>query len=197
MVARIPDQYMRLDWDKDFRGEQETKDRVAMYLDKWDAAKRDGMGMEFLSPRQGVGKTFGATHIGRELVKAGERVLFAPFSEVIRSLEVAADREFEERARDTTVLILDEVTPPPTIKASSLFANRFEAIIRHRTNYNRPIIMTTNMTHEDLEEQYPRTYSLLYPKQIPVPMKGDDARQGAVAQTNLDRMINDDTRPIV
>lgn len=196
-LANIGDQYQRLDWNT-FHGSEDVKDAVSLFLSKWDRFKQNGMGLEFSSANLGVGKTFAATHVGKELVKRGEAVLFMPFLEVISLL--GRDQEYrnqqEDRLRDTTVLILDEVVPAWTDAQHNLFSGKFEELIRHRTNFNRVTIMTTNLSPSKLHDEYPRTYSLLEAKQIRVEMRGEDARQTFIAQENIELIANDEVRPI-
>jgi DNA replication protein DnaC len=195
-LANIGDQYQRLNW-KDFSGSQAAKDAVALYLDKWEKAKLNGMGLEFSSPNLGVGKTFAATTIAKELIKKGERVYFLPFLEVVEILAHSKDRSPQEtRLRDTPVLVLDEVVPAITAAQRELFASKFEEVIRHRTNYNLVTIMTTNLTPDELHDEYPRAYSLLAAKQIRIEMKGQDARQGVRELRNEELLANDEVEPI-
>lgn len=198
MLAGIPDQYMRLAWE-DFRaGNEDMKDKVATYLEKWDSFKLHGMGFEFASPRLGVGKTFAATHIGKELIKRGESVFFIPFLRVIPVLirENQDWTKIERKLYESTVLILDEVVPPSTAPMAALFSGKLEELIRNRTDYNRVNIITTNMDAEEMERTYPRPYSLLAAKQVRVVLEGADARQQHIANENLEMAINEETRPI-
>lgn len=196
-VANIGDQYQRLDW-KDYRGDDKVRDSVQLYLDKWDKFKIHGMGVEFSSVNLGVGKTFGATHIGKELIKRGEKVFFIPFLEVISVLSKQhhQSEDYERRLYETTVLILDEVIPPWTAPQENLFAGKFEELIRNRTNFNRVTIMTTNLRPEALHINYPRPYSLLAAKQLRIEMQGTDARQSFIEQENMELIMNDEVRPI-
>lgn len=196
-LANIGDQYQRLNF-ADFQGSESVVDAVTVFLSKWDAFKINGMGLEFSSPNLGVGKTFAATHIGKELVKRGEKVYFLPFRDVIGLLnkELSYRNAAEQRLRDTTVLILDEVGTGISTAQHQLFADQFEELIRHRTNFNRVTIMTTNLTPEKLREEYERTYSLLEAKQIRVAMEGVDARQTFIDKENVELALNDERRPI-
>jgi DNA replication protein DnaC len=196
-LANIGDQYQRLSWDE-FYGSADAKDAVNLYLDAWDSAKLNGMGLEFNSPQLGTGKTFCATYVGRELIKRREKVYFMPFLEVIGLLSRGLDyrNSQEDRLRDTTVLILDEVVPAISTAQRQLFGTKFEELIRHRTNYNRPTIMTTNLRPKQLREEYPRSYSLLEAKQIRVEMSGDDARQGDRGLRNIELLKNGEVEPI-
>jgi DNA replication protein DnaC len=197
LLAGIGEQYQRLDWE-DFRGTPAVREAVGMFLDKWQNFKLHGMGLEFSSPNLGVGKTFAATHVGKELIKRGEKVIFMPFLEIIGLL--GRDVDFrtaqEDRLRDSAVLILDEVVPPYTQAQGNLFSAKFEELIRYRTNFNRVTIMTTNLTPNKLHEHYPRTYSLLEAKQIRIEMGGKDARQDFIGMENIELVANGEVRPI-
>jgi DNA replication protein DnaC len=188
---------MRLNWHKDYRDE-EVKDAVQAYLDAWPTLKLQGMGLEFASPKLGVGKTFAATHVGKELVKRGERVYFLPFLEMVGVYEYPMEerRAIEQRLTDCSVLVLDEVVAPSSEAMSNLFSRHFEVLIRDRTNWNRVTVMTTNLTPEKLHDAYPRVYSLLEAKQYRVIMDGEDARQSTVKQKNLDMANLGEVRPI-
>jgi DNA replication protein DnaC len=196
LLSNIPKQYQELDW-ADFHGDERAIEAVRIYLDKWEYAKRTGMGLEFSSPTLGVGKTFCATYVGKELVKRGERVFFVRFLEVIGALnhEGARRSDFEDRLRNTTVLILDEVGVAMSDRQHELFAVKFEELIRYRTDNNRVTIMTTNLTPERLHSEYHRTYSLLEGKQIRVEMVGKDYRSNA-GMENLELLANEEVRPI-
>lgn len=188
---------MRLDWSRDYRDE-DVKDDVQTYLDAWSNLKLQGMGLEFSSPKLGVGKTFAATHVGKELIKRGERVYFMPFYEMVGvySLPVEERRPVEQRLTTCSVLVLDEVIAPNTEAQSNLFSGKFEELIRTRTNFNRVNIMTTNLTPARLHEIYPRIYSLLSAKQFRIEMDGEDARELIVKPRNIKMVANQEVRPI-
>lgn len=195
LLANIGEQYMRLDWD-DYIGPEEVKDRVSLYIERWQDFRLNGMGLEFGGKGLGVGKTFAATHIGKEMVKRGQHVFFIPFVEMVSAFEGDNAREIEERIRTTTYVILDELLPPQSDRQNQFYATRLEAMIRHRTNYNLPTIITTNLAESELHEYYPRTYSLLAAKQLRIDMSGEDARLGKIAEQNLELVANGEVRPI-
>lgn len=196
LAANVPDQYMVLDWNNNNRLSERPRNLVATYLEKWSSFKQRGMGLEFNSRKLGTGKTFAATYVARELIKRGVRVFFIPFLEVISAYEADNRHELEARMRDTTVLVLDEVVPPGTQAQKGLFSAKFEELIRHRTNFNLPTVMTTNLEPDTLRETYPRPYSLLEAKQLRVTLDGEDARQTFIADENLELTMNDEVRPI-
>lgn len=195
LLANIGDQYQRLNWDTDFKGAKKVREAVKTVLDNWKACKTSGVGIEFSSINLGVGKTFAATYVARQLVQAGERVYFAPFLEIVSEL-CDPNSVLEETLKDITILVLDEVIEGTSFAQQALFATKFEELIRHRTNFNKVTIMTTNLTPQQLREAYPRPYSLLEPKQIRVEMAGNDFRQSGLIMDNLSMIASAEVRPI-
>lgn len=194
LAANIPDEYQRLDFN-DYDND-EVKEVVTGYVSNFVHFKLNGMGLEFFGKMLGTGKTFMATYVGKELIKQGENVFFTSFREVLSSYEKSNREELEARLREASVLILDEVIPPWTQAQRQFFAEHFETLVRHRTNFNLPTIMTTNIEPEELAEIYPRSYSLLDAKQLRIEMAGNDARQGQIAKENLELALNGEVRPI-
>lgn len=194
LLARIPEEYMRLDWN-DYDGSPPARDFVNNYLAKWENYRDHGLGVEFGGPKMGIGKTFAASHIGKEMVKHRQRVFFIPFVEMVAAFERKDADEMEDKIRMSPYLILDDIMPAYSERQKHFYHTRFEAIIRHRTNYNLPTIITTNLTTDELEEMYPRTYSLLAAKQKRIDMDGENFR-GKLAFDNMELAENGEKRPI-
>lgn len=194
LLANIGDQYQRLSWS-DFEGSEEVKENVSRFLTNWDAAKLNGLGLEFTSEKLGVGKTFAATYVARQLVQRSERVYFVQFLEVVSALS-KQDSDLEKTLKESTVLVLDEVIEGISGPQQALFATKFEELIRHRTNFNKVTIMTTNLTPAQLHAAYPRTYSLLEAKQIRLIMKGTDFRESTIALEKIELLMNGERAPI-
>lgn len=195
LLANIGDQYMRLDW-ADFDGATEAQQMVPHYIEKWQAYQRNGMGLEFGGASLGVGKTFAATTIGKGLIKHGQRVFFIPFVEMVSAFESEDKNDLERKMRETTFLILDEILPARSERQRDFYATKFEALIRFRTNFNLPTITTTNLSEQEIAEEYPRTYSLLQAKQGRIDMSGIDKRMGQIRIENMDLVMNNEVRPI-
>lgn len=196
LLAGIGDQYQRLNWETDFHGSPEVKNSVAAYLAKWDSFHKNGMGIEFSGKKLATGKTFSATYVGRELIKRGVRVQFIPYNELLNLHNLRDSEAIMNRLKESTVLILDEVTAPFTEAQRAFYADRIEDLIRHRTNFNLPIIMTTNLTEDELHENYPRVYSLLEAKQWRVNVDGEDARINKIGLENIELAQAGEIRPI-
>jgi len=194
LVANIGEQYQRLDWNE-WSGCERTKELVDLYLNGWEQFFRQGMGIELFSSALGTGKTFAATHIGKELIKQGQSVYFIPFVEMTAAFDRQDSEYIAERIRTSGFVILDEVIPPISEAQRSFFSVQLEALIRHRTNNNLPTIMTTNMNQETLNRAYPRTYSLLSAKQTRQEVAGTDRRE-YIGFKEMEIIANGETRPI-
>lgn len=197
LLARIPQEYMNLS-EENWFGDEAAIDAALSFLEHWDDLRRHGMGMGFYSSRQGTGKTFLAMFIARHLVKMGESVYCTYFREMIEVYNLPREerKDEEERLRNCTVLVLDEVARPVSEAQRVFFGAHFEELIRHRSNYNKVTILTTNLTPEELEEIYPRTYSLLAAKEQSIKVRGEDARKDTVYSANKELALNGEARPI-
>lgn len=181
LLAHIPEEYMRLDLsgDKDFFGDALALVDTKAYIDNWNNFKIHGLGIGYYSKTQGTGKTTLATYVGRELVKAGESVYYINFRDIISLFQVPYDSRLpiQEKIECATLLILDEVVRAISDAQHQLFASNLEELVRHRSNYNRITIMTTNLEPSELDAEYPRTFSLLAAKEKTIEVTGSDARK--------------------
>lgn len=178
LLANIGTQYMRLDW-KDFAGVEKADQMVKTYLANWRSYLAHGYGLTFASKSQGVGKTWAATHIGKELIKESQKVYFLDFVQMVDAFcgDNGQKQSIEDRMRDTTFLILDDVRAGVSERQNDLYALKFEVVIRHRTNFDLPTFLTTNLTEGEFEQEFPRIYSLSAPKQMWIEMNGVDHRK--------------------
>ncbi len=198
LLARIPQEYMRLGVDSYF-GDADAMAEAQTYIENWRKLRRYGLGIGFYSKVQGTGKTFLAMMIAKELVKQGEKVYCIFFRRMVEIFEMdrKARQAEEKRIRDCTVLVLDEVARPVSEAQRALFAEKFEELIRHRSNYNKVTILTTNLTPEELDDIYPRTYSLLAAKEQSVYVNGTDVRKEQLNDLIKDLALNGEVRPII
>lgn len=198
LLARIPEEYMRYTRD-DWIDKSHAIAEVDAYLKQWDSYRKHGVGLGFYSKTQATGKTFLATYIARDVIKRGESVYYAYFRSLVGAYELPAEerRLEEDRLRDCTLLILDEVIKPTTVPQRNLFADRLEELIRHRSNYNKVTIITSNLEPDELDKEYPRTFSLLMAKQKKVTLKGDDVRRDGMWSVTEALIQNGEMRPII
>lgn len=185
LLAHIPEEYMRLG-EEQYYGDQEAWDEVTKYLSLWEDMKAYGLGLGLYSKTQGTGKTFLATRVARELVKAGETVYYINFRDIMALYEMPYEERAneEDRIKNSTLLILDEVVGTISAAQKSLFGSKFEEVVRYRTNYGRVTILTTNLKPADLDANYERTYSLLAAKERHIGIAGHDARREGIWDYN-------------
>lgn len=198
MAAGIPYKYMRYR-EADWIGAPEAWAFVQAYLKDWEKYRDFGRGIGLHSKKLGVGKSFLATYLGRELIKRGEIVRFIQFEDVLNIYRLPDDeeREVEGRLKSCTVLILDEVREPKTDPQKDYYAGRFEDLIRHRTNFNKVTIYTTNMEPDALEQLFPRAASLLASNSEPFIVNGKDVRDSdEIWEIDEELLHNGEVRPL-
>jgi DNA replication protein DnaC len=190
VLANIGTQYQRLDWEQ-FAGTKEADTMVRKYIATWSSFLAHGFGLTFSSKVQGVGKTWAATHIGKELIKQRQRVYFLDFVQMVDAFcgDYQDKQTVERRMRETTLLILDDVRAGVSERQTDLYALKFEVVMRHRTNFDLPTILTTNLTEEEFEAEFPRIHSLIAPKQLWINMYGVDHRKRSATAVHTAEMI--------
>jgi DNA replication protein DnaC len=159
-----------------------------------------GHGLRFYSKRQGTGKTMLSCIAAKALVQSGERVFFSSFRDAVRLYDLPYEIREEkiERLRNSPVLVLDEVGLSISDAQRAYYATELEDLIRFRTSGSAVTILTTNLTPDELNEEYPRCFSLLEAKQTSIHVKGTDSRlSGEKMLVDLELTKNGEARPIV
>jgi len=203
-LHNIPLQYQQLVWDEwplDTPDHQAAQQDIEDYLAHFTGFNTNGIGLTFFSKFLGTGKTWAATAVLKELVKRGVDGWFAPFGEVPGYFKINDQERRQyliDRVQDARVLVLDEVKMPFTKEQKRFFANRLEDLIRPRTNRNFPTIITTNMTMDELEDTFPRVFSLLMAKNQMISLNAPaDARMGtAIWKRQVETVQNGESLPI-
>lgn len=194
----IPLQYQRLIWDE-FPHPRAKLD-IEAYIENFKRLRMTGMGWTIYGKEMGTGKTWAACHILKELTKQGYDTHFASFMHVKGYYEMdnAAEREFSiRRVRQAEVLALDEWKAPISGAQRDFFEDKMEELLRERTYMNFPTIVTSNMTLDEMEQWYPRCFSLLAGQNEPLPLSGEDARKsGILFESNQALAIKGEGRPI-
>jgi len=196
-LGKIPLQYQTLDW-ADFP-EGEAKKSIDSYLesfmDMWDM----GIGVEVFGKSMGVGKTWTTIHVMKEVAKLGYSTHFTTFSDIKNMINLP-HAEWNLAARpllSVEVLNIDEILRPVSDAQSAFYEEKLEWVVRQRSNANLVTLTSTNMTREEMEEHYPRVYSVLSLKQIRIELSGDDFRRKAEGFDTLAELaFKGERRPI-
>lgn len=194
ILADIPRQYWTYGTE-DFYGDHVAMEVAIRYLANWDNYRETGLGVEFHSLTMGTGKTFLLTYLARQLIQRGEDVLFTPFRSIM-GLYKGDNQAIQDRLLYCTVLALDEVGTALSGPQGEYFAMEFENLIRNRIDSNRVTLMTTNLTPHQLDQHYPRTYSLLSVKQQRHAIDGIDVRRAGQQDIDRDLAEAGEVRPI-
>lgn len=177
----ILEAYQRLSWDDYTWASQSVIDAAADYLENADSYMRAGLGLCLWGPR-GNGKTMAAMLLAKQLVVDGHSVFAQNFAALLDSFadgwKDKADRVwFNERVRNASFLVVDDIGRERNKGPEALGTNALEEVLRHRVNRNLPTIVTTNLTPDELRAGYGgHTASLMTEKVIMVETSGHDRR---------------------
>lgn len=152
---------------------------VDNYLTKFRYNYHYGLGLCFYGPL-GTGKTLLATHLLKQLIKVGYSGYFIQFADLFHAWAASwkddeSKEEVEMFMKRAQVLVLDDITTDARNKEGFLQAG-LEAIMRHRYNNNLPTILTTNMRESEIQNEFPRPYSLISGLTKWLTMEGADFR---------------------
>jgi DNA replication protein DnaC len=189
----IPPRYRGVSFDRppvsDMSRDLQTKAAVAevrTYVDDLDARLAAGRGL-WLFGDTGTGKTTLAMLISKAALEAGRTVAIYSLPKLLARIRRTYDSEpggdsylsFFERLTSVDLLHIDDLGAE---KRSDWVLEQLYALINERYETERSVLITTNLPHEELEEQIgPRTVSRLTQICDEVPLFGDDRRFGKVA----------------
>lgn len=189
--------YMRLDWE-DVAIPEEQFAPVRDYLDKLDAYVTAGMGL-FLPGTAGSGKTTVLNLILKEAVRRDYDCYATTFVGAIDEFAAtwrddAEKRKFATRFECSRVLGIDDMGKEYSNKLSG---HTLDRILRARDQEDRPTLVTTNLSGEQVHSGYGGpVLSLLVGRSIEVPLTGADFRITARSRKVVE-IEQGWTRPIV
>jgi DNA replication protein DnaC len=128
----------------------------------------------------GRGKTFLSTAIGNVAVEAHRTVVYFTFSEfldLVRLQKFEDDEQYREglqRLVDADLIILDDLGAE---KVTEFAGQELFNIINQRMNRSLPIVVSTNLTPQEIADAYgPRIASRLLNGFEVLPLRGEDIR---------------------
>lgn len=136
---------------------QESFHVAKNYANGWLDNRRTGKGILFLG-HVGRMKTSLAVCIANAVMKDyGNTAYFVPMTELLDNLLVKSRRSNEEYVKyvehinNVSLLILDDFGSE---YPNDWIRNKVDAIITHRYNYMKPIIITSNLSVKDILDGY-------------------------------------------
>jgi DNA replication protein DnaC len=163
--------YQRLTWaDLDDQVPASIWEAITDYLDHIDNYVRAGLGM-ILWGKPGTGKTMISALLFKRLLATGYDGYFTQFNELLDSYTATwRDQDellwFTRRIRNADILVIDDIgreyktggvynEGTRQIQYPESFRSAlFDDVIRHRTGHEKPTIITTNFTQEQLLTGY-------------------------------------------
>ena len=160
------------------------------YVEKFPDFKEQGKGL-LLYGDVGRGKTYGAASVANALLDKGYTVLMTDFT-AIESIvsNVWNKQEYYDALNRFSLLIIDDLGVEKKTEYTSQIV---QAVINTRYNAGLPLIITTNLTGEELQSPsdmvYKRIFSRLYEMCIPVKVEGKDRRAEVLKSTVKENLL--------
>lgn len=166
-------------------GTNEKITRIAKsYVDQFDSMLDKGKGLLFYGA-VGTGKTFYAACIANALIENGNPCLFTNFSRIANALSGYKEdkQKYIDDMNKYDLLIIDDLFAE---RDTSYMYEIIHSVIDTRYRAKKPLIITTNLTSEQLKhpqsmKEY-RIYSRLFEICLPVEIKGKDRRRKTLAE---------------
>lgn len=176
----FPDSEMsRWTFEKDDGGNEEISRVAHNYVDKFDEMKKRGKGLLFFGS-VGTGKTFISACIANALIDKGRACLVTNFARLVNTIQGLFDgrQDYIDSLNDFDLLIIDDLASE---RDTEYMSEIVQNIIDSRYRAGLPLIITTNLTSEELkhpkEIRKQRIYSRLFEMCVPIEVKGIDRRK--------------------
>lgn len=145
------------------------------YADAWDDMRRENNGL-LLWGNTGNGKTFAAACIANELIDRGIPAMITSFP---RILNAGYDKqEIIKQVRYYPLLVIDDLGAE---RSSEYAMETVYTVIDERYKSKKPLIVTTNLTLDELCKPKNMDYQRIYDRVIemctPLVFKGDNLRR--------------------
>ena len=148
------------------------------YVVNFDDLRQQGKGL-LLFGTVGTGKTYAAACIANALIDKGYPVLMTNFARIANTVQGLFEgrQEYYDSLNRFPLLILDDLA---TERKTEYMQEIVYNVIDNRYRAGLPLIVTTNLTSEELKHpsdiSYQRTFSRLLEMCLPVKVEGKDKR---------------------
>lgn len=176
-------------------GTNKTASDIAhRYVGNFAEMKKHGKGLLFYGP-VGTGKTFLAASIANELIDQGRPCLVTNFARITNTLQGMFDgkQRYLDDFNRLDLLVIDDLSAE---RDTSFMNEMIFNIIDSRYRSGKPLILTTNLSKEELMNQpntdRQRIYSRLVEMCFPVEVKNIDRRKKKAQEDSEDlrRLLN-------
>lgn len=172
--------YQKFTFAKDDRREAKISDICHRYVDRWEDMKTDNIGMLFYGT-VGTGKSFYASAIVNALLYNCIPAAVTSFPRLLNILQSTRDRqECIDHLQRYQLLVIDDLGVE---RDSSYAAEQVFNVIDARANSGLPLIVTTNLTLDELKGPPTMQYARIYDRvlelcPVHIKMTGESRRTG-------------------
>ena len=158
------------------------------YVKNFTEFKKDGKGL-LLYGTVGTGKTYFAACIANALIDEGYSVLMTNFARLTNSIQGTFEgkNEFIDSLQRYTLLIIDDLGAE---RKSDFMQEQVFQIIDARYRSSLPMIITSNLTAEEIKKPqevgYSRIYDRILERCFPVAVTGESRRRQEVKDSYFD-----------
>lgn len=152
------------------------------YVENFDTLKAEGKGL-LLFGTVGTGKTYYAACIANALINNGIPCLVTNFARIANEVHGLRDgkQTYYDNLNSFPLLVIDDLSAE---RKTEYMQEIVFNVIDSRYRANLPIIVTTNLTREELlnpaDLTYQRIFSRLFEMCVPIEVTGKDRRQQAL-----------------
>lgn len=176
----FPDSDMQ-NWtfEQDDRTNEKISEVAHKYVENFDEMYKRGKGL-LLFGNVGTGKTFISACIANALIDQGRACLVTNFARLVNEIYglYEGKQKYIDRLNDYDLLVIDDLASE---RDTEYMGEIVQSIIDSRYRAKLPLIVTTNLTSDELkhpaEMRKQRIYSRLFEMCIPIEVKGSDRRK--------------------
>lgn len=167
---------------------QKEMEAVKRYVDNYDEYRKQGKGLLLLGD-VGTGKTYAAACVVNELLAKRIKALMTNFKRITNNSygKFENRQEFFDSLNKFSLLVIDDLA---TERNTDYMQEIIFDIIDNRYLLNMPLIITTNLTWEELvstnDTAKQRIYSRIIEMCIPIKFDGEDKRKKKIQETLKD-----------
>lgn len=179
-----------MDWTfaNDDRQNPKMSDAMQKYVNNFTEFRKEGRGL-LLSGHVGTGKTYLAACIANALIDKGYRVKMAKFTDLVNTIQGMFDgkQQFINSLNNYQLLILDDLGAE---RKSEFMQEMVFNIIDSRYRAGLPLIITTNLSLDEIKKPqdigYSRIYDRILERCFPVVVEGGSRRRQKVKDSYFD-----------